>query len=391
MISYTAPPTLLPITLKQKPFTKETPHPPPWYPPPEFDTPSYQEPPIPPDQLQPISLQLPPYPPPMLSPSLASNRHIKLPVVSLESLQNCETDVLIAMNLEISDLCEKGWSLGKLQFVNNFFGTSPTLFTSNEKLYYLKDLLTKTLDNRFEERLLTKPTTWESETLLLPYSTSLRKINFDPYIEKAQAAIPPPLRRRLSIKVLLSPPLPIGFLFANNAFGRMNLKQKQDDEAVCHCAGRDKFKAMIDSDHIITTDPDVIKDDFPLIYDLCKKGAKFRIQTKAVTKTDFYEAIQQFQRRVERKYGKTENELLSWCQLLKSILTPILELTSRDNVLQIRKQLKKLHKKYVVTQVDKDGNGIAFVCKKVAHKLTKRLSTVLTQKWEAFFNQTHVK
>ena len=103
----------------------------------------------------------------------------------------------------------------------------------------------------------------------------------------------------------------------------MTLKQKQDEEAMCYCAGKDKFKQMVDCDHIITTDPEVIKEEFPALYDLCKNGGKFRIQTKASTKTEYYEAIQQFRISLERKYGKKENELLSRCQLLKYTNTPL--------------------------------------------------------------------
>ena len=152
----------------------------------------------------------------------------------------------------------------------------------------------------------------------------------------------------------------------------MTLKQKQDEEAMCDCAGKVKFKQMTDCDHIITTDPEVIKEEFPALYNLCKNGGKFRVQTKVPTKADFYEAIQQFRTSLEHKYGKKENELLSWCQLLKSILTPLFELASHDKAFLLKKELAQLQKKYIITQVDKDSNGIAFICKKVAHKLTKR-------------------
>ena len=185
--------------------------------------------------------------------------------------------------------------------------------TFRPKLYYLKDLLTRTLDNRFEANLLNKPTSWKHEALLLPYSNSLKSINFNPFIEKAQQAIPPVLRRRLSIKIILNNPMPIGHLLANNAFGKMTLKQKQDEEMICSCADDDKvkFKPMRDCDHVITTNPEVIKDEFPIIYDLCKEGGKFRLQTKVPKMIDFYRAIERFRVLIERKYGNRENELFS--------------------------------------------------------------------------------
>ena len=87
----------------------------------------------------------------------------------------------------------------------------------------------------------------------------------------------------------------------------MTLKQKQDDEMICVCAKVDhKFKPMKDCDHVLTTDPEILKTEFPTLYDLCKKGGKFRLQTKAIKMTDFYEAIDQFRLRVEQKYGKKE-------------------------------------------------------------------------------------
>ena len=105
--------------------------------------------------------------------------------------------------------------------------------------------------------------------------------------------------------------MPIVFLLANNAFGKMTLKQKQDEEMLCYCQGKDEFKLMPDCDHIITTNPKVIKEEFPTIYHLCKKGAKYRTQTKRAHKTQFYQAIDNFRIFLERKYGNNDNELLS--------------------------------------------------------------------------------
>ena len=74
---------------------------------------------------------------------------------------------------------------------------------------------------------------------------------------------------------------------------------------------------------------------------------------------------------MERKHGLDRNELLSWSQVLKSILKPHIIDIQHDHTVDMRYELSKLHKKYCITLVDKDGSGIAFVCKKIAHKLTK--------------------
>ena len=110
---------------------------------------------------------------------------------------------------------------------------------------------------------------------------------------------------------------------------------------------------MPDCDHIITTNPEVIKDEFPIIYDLCTKGAKFRIQAKVAAKTEFYEAIDKFRINLERKYGNNDYELLSWSQVLKSLLKPLIEIASNDKLLSFNAELKLLWKKYIITQVDK--------------------------------------
>ena len=73
-----------------------------------------------------------------------------------------------------------------------------------------------------------------------------------------------------------------------------------------------------------------------------------------------------------RKYGLKENELTSFGQLMKTLITPLLQKLHLDDISDIQQEMKRLHSMYAVTQVDKDSSGIAFVCKTIAHKLTKR-------------------
>ena len=114
---------------------------------------------------------------------------------------------------------------------------------------------------------------------------------------------------------------------------------------ICVCANVDhKFKPMKDCDHVFTTDPEILKTEFPTLYDLCKKGGKFRLQTKSTTVTEYYEAIDQFRARIEQKYGKKEQELLSQCQVLKSMLQPLFERAGHDNIVYIKEEIKRLHK-----------------------------------------------
>ena len=148
----------------------------------------------------------------------------------------------------------------------------------------------------------------------------------------------------------------------------MTVQQKHEEETICHCAEKDEFKSMSDTDHIITTSPDLIKNNFPIIYNLCNNGAKFQAQTKWVTKPDFNDAIQQFRTSVEQKYGRREYKLLNWSQLLKSLLGTF----GHKKIFSIKQETNPTPEE---TQVNKDGNGIAFVCMTVAHKLTKRFIT----------------
>ena len=102
----------------------------------------------------------------------------------------------------------------------------------------------------------------------------------------------------------------------------MPLKKKQDEESICHCAGQDKFFSIPKLKHIITTDPRILQDKFPILYSLGSKGAKYRFQTRLISHAEIYNAIEQFRRRLENRYGRDGNELLSWGHMLKTLLTP---------------------------------------------------------------------
>ena len=41
-------------------------------------------------------------------------------------------------------------------------------------------------------------------------------------------------------------------------------------------------------------------------------------------------------------------------------------------IIPFREELTRLQQLFIITQVDKDSSGIAFVCKNIAHKLTKQ-------------------
>ena len=124
--------------------------------------------------------------------------------------------------------------------MNHFIG-SKRFKAMCPTLHFLQTLLTKILDMKIEESLASKTSSWKEETLILPYSLSLKEINFRQVLNRANRAIPPNLRQRLSIVVTLRYPPPIGFVLSNNSFGKMSLKQKQDDETICTCAGQNEF------------------------------------------------------------------------------------------------------------------------------------------------------
>ena len=183
------------------------------------------------------------------------------------------------------------------------------------------------------------------ETLVLPFSESLKNLDFRPLIQQAQAAIPPGIRRRLTIATCLKYPIPIGFYMANNVFGKMNLQEKGLEEEMCYCKGKTEFFDIADCEHIVTTNPDILLPDFPTLFELCKKGGKFRTQLHMVSKSDVHAAINSFGAYLERKYGSNDNELLTWCQMFKRLIEPLLVNLKHDNVPNFRSELSRAHKK----------------------------------------------
>ena len=91
-----------------------------------------------------------------------------------------------------------------------------------------------------------------------------------------------------------------------------------------------------------------------------------------MTSSEVFAAIHSFSNYLEKKYGSNDNELFTWCQMFKCLIAPLLENLKFDTVLPFRKKLSRAQQRFVITQVDKDSSGIAFACKKIAHKLAKR-------------------
>ena len=306
---------------------------------------------------------------PINIPSPSSNKKTNIPAIT--KLKASETEIQKFLIDKVNILTEEDWSLGSLQFINHFYGLSPCLKHLNPSKFLLQDILNKVLDKKLEQSLSSKSSRWKMETLTLPFSASLKDVNFDHILTTARRAIPPGLRERLTITIGLKSPIPLGLLLENSAFGKMSLEERLEDQSICHCHGHDEFKAMENCNHIITTDPRLIEKLFPKLFRLCKMGAKYRVQTKRITAANVYKAIDAFRKRMERKYGIQGNELLSYAQLMKALVTPLLNKIHTDDVVNIQPEIKRLHKMFAVTLVDKDSSGIAFVCKTIAHKLTK--------------------
>ena len=57
---------------------------------------------------------------------------------------------------------------------------------------------------------------------------------------------------------------------------------------------------------------------------------------------------------------------------MKTLIQPLLRNLPNDQVIPYKTELTQLQEMFIITQVDKDSSGIAFVCKVVAHKLTKQ-------------------
>ena len=139
----------------------------------------------------------------------------------------------------------------------------------------------------------------------------------------------------------------------------------------CQCQTiPEKFKSL-NTPHLITTNPEFLRNDYPILYNLCKHGAKYRVQTKQVKPEEIYSAITSFCHSLERKYGANDNELHSYCLLLKHLLKPLLTNLHQDPITNLKRELTQAHSRFMITLVDKDAAGIAFVCHQVAATLTR--------------------
>ena len=209
-------------------------------------------------------------------------------------LKCLQAEITTYLDKKVNDLNKDGWSLGILQFINHFYSSSPCLKNLSPSKFLLQKILTSVLDLKIERSLSSKFSRWIMETLTLPFSSSLKDIDFSTILTAARRAIPPGLRERLTIVIGFDNPIPIGFLLENNSFGKMSLEETLNEQSICHCLGRYEFKAMPNCDHIITTNPKLIEKDFPVLFSLCKMGVKYRVQTRRVIQHEVFKAIDSF-------------------------------------------------------------------------------------------------
>ena len=74
---------------------------------------------------------------------------------------------------------------------------------------------------------------------------------------------------------------------------------------------------------------------------------------------------------IERKFGANDNELYGYCLKLKHLLKPLLTNLHQDTITNQKQELTRAHSRFMITLVDKDAAGIAFVCHQVASTLTR--------------------
>ena len=145
-----------------------------------------------------------------------------------------------------------------------------------------------------------------------------------------------------------------------------------------------EFKTF-DTPHLLTSNPNFLQSKFPTLFKISWNGGKYRVQAHRIRKEDVYKAIDSFWTRLERKYGCNDQALLTWSTVLKSQLEPLLLKLPFDIIVPFKDDLKRAHEQMIITQVDKDKSGIAFICKKVAYALTKRFIYELNPKKEGLF------
>ena len=111
-------------------------------------------------------------------------------VPALTRLLSLESEISTYLHNKVDILTKEGWSVGLLQFVNHFYGSSPCLKNLNPSKFLLQNMLTSVLDTKIEQSFSSQHSCWKMETLTLPFSASLKDIDFSRIINTARQAIP---------------------------------------------------------------------------------------------------------------------------------------------------------------------------------------------------------
>ena len=91
--------------------------------------------------------------------------------------------------------------------------------------------------------------------------------------------------------------------------GKLGTPEFLTVSSICYCETIPKKFKCLNTPHLITTDPTFLEKDYPTLYNLCKHGAKFRVQTERINPKDIKSAINTFAATLEKKYASNDQEL----------------------------------------------------------------------------------
>ena len=141
------------------------------------------------------------------------------------------------------------------------------------------------------------------------------------------------------------------------------------DPSTCECQRWRSASSLDDGGHVITTDPGVLQE--PLLRALWTKGRKYRCSAHidgmvAAVEEGVDEYVSHVQRAkgAELNFTEWRQRLLEEVRRLVSENFPTAEARhSVESNLQLREELKCIHKHMVVTHTDKSSHDLAMGCK----------------------------
>ena len=222
----------------------------------------------------------------------------------------------------------------------------------------------------------------DREVLLIPFiskaidSLKLKSLFLD---RKIQNLLPKKVHDHLPLSLRYSFDIPIGRKICNYSTILKDLNQQKLKEYIandCECCPEDEH-FYEPHGHIISGDLSLVEN--PLLRDLMLNGTKYReprFVSLADLKTSIMSSVEYFINKLCSKFNLSLNEFNVWRTKIQTVLfnrmsfynshKPWLFTESKSRLIlpDVKKELERLHNKYVICSVDKASNNYVFVCKK---------------------------